>query len=112
VAAKQRVKLMWDYTAFPLWYLGPNPGNYVGPMERHVSESLAMALQAWSDEWTTVMWGTNGPDAKDWKPPPAARQAVWVRRGRQLLAQVRCELGPDFEVGFFDEETAEVEWPD
>lgn len=57
------------------------------------------------------MWGDAGPDADDWQEPTAEARSEWDRRGRELHLAVQRELGADYEVGYFDEATGEVEWP-
>jgi hypothetical protein len=43
--------------------------------------------------------------------PSEEVKAAFVADGRQLLARVRAELGPDYEVVYFDEITGRVEGP-
>ena len=107
---RYRVKVMWDYDAFPVWSVGHR--EWQASVESlPISESLRAALQRWSDEWTAAMCGDHGPDSSRWRAPSEEKRAAWDAKGRKLLAQLRAELGPDFEVGYRNETTGEDEWP-
>jgi hypothetical protein len=45
----------------------------------------------------------------DYQWPTAAAQAAFVRDGRVLLAALRDELGPDYEVWYFNDLTGQLE---
>ena len=108
--AKRRIKLMWDYDAFPLWAVAGEDGPW--PLrEIKISDSLRADLQAWSDEWTDVMWGDGGPDSPTWKPPPDDHRVRWEAHGRELATRVQREAGEGYEVGIYDEQTGDVDWP-
>ncbi len=97
---------MWDYTAFPVWSEGGK--MWPEPLE---NTPLGQELQAWSDEWTDARWREKGPDDAATPDPSPEHFADWDARGRVLAARLREQLGPDFDVGYFDEDTGEVEWP-
>jgi hypothetical protein len=110
----QRLKLMWDYDAFPLWTV-PGPMGWQGmvPPERlPISTPLRDELQEWSDQLSAAMWGTHGPDSKKSKPPSETAIAAFDARGRELLRRLREELGDRFVVGYQSEITHQVEWPE
>jgi hypothetical protein len=102
--------MMWDYTAFPLWYVEhPCGGDPQVPSdELALSSDLCRELQAWSDEFTDLAWAE--PPCS--KPVPTTVVLDWESRGRELVARVRDELGPRFVVGYFNEQAGEIEWPD
>jgi hypothetical protein len=113
-STRQRLKLMWDYGAFPVWAEG-GPFGWQGMVRSEqlpVSTRLREELQQWSDEWTAAMWGEAGPDSKKWKAPSKETLSAWDSKGRLLLGRLRDELGQEFVVGYMDEKTGEVEWPD
>ncbi len=86
---RPRVRLMWDWHAFPIW----------GPVvidDLPISGPLRARLQAWSDVRT---------DADGWRPPG------WDDQGRKLVRDLRSELGSEVVVGYFDEDTGETVWP-
>lgn len=97
--------MMWDYMAFPLWEQEDD-----WDVDELLSSGLRQELQAWSDEWTDAMWGDEGPDADDWRPPLDELLSAWEQRGRQLWMAVQQELGPDYQVGYVSEVTGETEW--
>ena len=107
--APRRVKMMWDYTAFPLWRVRGDDGPWHD--ELPISDDLRSELQAWSDDWTDAMWGDHGPGQPGWKPPSEERFSAWDQWGRDLLRRVRNDLGSQFEVGYRSERSREVEWP-
>jgi hypothetical protein len=112
VPPPRRLKMMWDYMAFPLWAVVGDDGQPWSIDDLELSESLRRDLQRWSDDWTDAMLAGEGPTSPDWKPPPDDDRATWDRRGRDLLAKVRTEVGNAYEVGYFNEQTREVEWPE
>ena len=105
---------MWDYDAFPVWAEAGPFGwqGMVSPERLPVSTGLREELQQWSDEWTAAMWGEAGPDSKTWKAPSASTLDAWDSKGRVLLLRLRDELGQAFVVGYMDEKSGKVEWPD
>jgi hypothetical protein len=105
----KRLKLMWDYDAFPLWEVDDEEpwGDDAFP----ISGQLRKDLQAWSDQWTAAMFADGGPTVPGWTPPRGDTFRPWDEKGRQLLRRVREELGPNFIVGYFNEKTEEIEWP-
>lgn len=123
------MKLMADYGAFPLWAVpgdlpSPPAADHFWTAERPsddssspawevwagglapdalpLSEALIAALQDWADEHDRLL----GPTF-EW--PSAEAQAAFVADGRRLLGRVREELGPGYEVVYFDETTGRVE---
>jgi len=86
----RRLKLMWDYDAFPLWWEDSGYGA-----EPPLPDDLAADLQRWSDEWS--MWGPHGPDAPDWVDADPAAYERHNREGQALAARVRDAL-PEVEV--------------
>jgi hypothetical protein len=100
--------LMADYHAFPVWFVDKYMGAGVGPDELGLSASLACDLHTWSDEYTDAMY--RAPDLDS--PKAATLDASWNERGRALLARLRGELAGDYVVGYFDDDTGRIEWPD
>lgn len=92
------VKVMWDYTAFPLW------SSDVDVEGLQLSASLRSDLQDWSDRITDAMWGENGPDAPDHREPPESMVEVLRQEGLALTDRVRNELPQGSVVWFFPDE--------
>lgn len=109
-----RVKVMWDYHAFPVWLADRLEGGgsmlRERPIESRISAALRAELQTWSDEWTEAMWGLNGPDDPEWIAPPGELLDEWEARGELLAHHLARELGKDFLVGLFRESTGDVDW--
>ncbi len=74
----------------------------LAPDDLPLSVSLIAALQDWADEHDRLL----GPTF-EW--PSTEAKVAFVADGRQLLARVREELGPGYEVVYFDEVTGRVE---
>ena len=91
------VKVMWDDDAYPPWITA---GPCVDPVP--VSKSLERDLQEWSDAFTHLMWGTNGPDRR----PGSTKAEIQLmdQRGLELARRVRAELDDRWTVAFFVEE--------
>lgn len=100
----RRCYIQWDYDMFPV--RGDIDDDHVASLPA----SLRGGLQAWSDAGSELMWGPEGPDKPSWSSPPADRLAEWTRRGRELKSQVSDSLGPGWLVGYFDDETSEIDW--
>ena len=99
---------MADYGAFPLWAVPDGPISaddvWVGaldPAELPLSASLVAELRGWADMYDRLL----GP-AFAW--PSEQAKAAFAEQGRRLLALVRDELGPEYEVVYFDEVTGRV----
>jgi hypothetical protein len=99
---QHRLKLMADYQCFPLWWHG---GRWIGMIQPDVlplSEELKRRLSAWAAVYDGLM-------QTDYQWPSAAAQAAFVRDGRVLLAALREELGPDYEVWYVNDLTGQLE---
>lgn len=101
---------MADYGAFPLWAVpddGPVSADdfWVGglaPDALPLSASLVAELQGWAGLHDRLL----GPTF-EW--PSELAKIAFVEEGRRLLALVRGELEPGYEVVYFDEVTGHVE---
>ncbi len=83
----KRVRLMSDYTGWPLWDEEGGTGPEDWPM---LSAELRRALQAWEDYWETHFHYERGW-SKGTRPWYAAE-------ARRLAVQVQRELGEEAEV--------------
>jgi hypothetical protein len=93
-----RLKMMADYGAFPLWAVDGG----LEPDALPLSPALITDLQTWADEHDRLL----GPTF-EW--PSDQARARFVADGRRLLARVRDELGPGYQVAYFNETTGRVE---
>ena len=109
----ERLVVMWDYDAFPVWPAGRRSRFAVLPLP--IPPALRDDLQAWSDEWTGVMMAalrTALPHADSYVAPAGDVVKAWDERGRVLVQRLRDHLGPAFVVGYHGLTYGEVEWPD
>jgi hypothetical protein len=104
----RKLKVMADYTAFPVWDCG-EPWNELGlgqamiePEDLRISASLRERLLAWA-----AVYDRQDAFADVWNGPPS--ESDWVDEGRALARQLQHELGSAFEVVYFNEFTADEE---
>jgi hypothetical protein len=84
----ERVRVMADYYApRPLWSDGPLDSDFV------VSPGLMRRLIEWCDEYTSWLKAE----------PTEARRRGWNEEGRALASELQDELGPSFDVEYFDD---------
>lgn len=91
------VKVMWDYSAFPVWATAHNVDLLP------LSGDLRSDLQDWSDRVTDVMWGNKGPDDPDYREPPESVVELFRAEGLALTDRVREQLPAGSVVTFFPE---------
>jgi hypothetical protein len=90
-----RLRMVWDYGAFPLWNaLSNEPAVDLRALP--LSKQLRDELQAWSDEGTDMAWGERIPSSPRTRPPSQLARRAWQAKGQDLLWRVRDELGPAF----------------
>jgi len=105
----RRVKLMADYRAFPLWAVpddAPGPADdlwcgELAPDALPLSASLVADLRGWADRHDRLL-------APGFAWPSEHAKAAFADEGRRLLARVRNELGPAYDVVYFDETTGRL----
>ena len=95
---------MADYGAFPLWAV-PEEGRSLSdpfwfgglsPDQLPLSAPLTADLYEWAETHDRLL----GP-MFEW--PSEQAKSAFVAEGRRLLVRVREELGPSYEVVYFDE---------
>ena len=89
---------MADYLAEPLWSRSAT-GAGACSMSLDgfsLSAELKRRLRDWAARYDALM-----QTGYEWPDP--AYEAVWIADGRALLEAVRTELGPDYDVEYFDE---------
>jgi hypothetical protein len=99
---RRRFILMCDYFAGPIWWTRSRAGRLD---EIPVSAGTRDALRQWSEAYDELA-------NTDFEWPDEHAKAAFCERGRALWMTVREELGDDWEVGYWDEELADVVWPD
>jgi hypothetical protein len=98
----RRIKLMADYFAFPLWAVGSGDldeswSGMLTPDVLLLSASLVEQLQHWADQYDTLF-------DTEFEWPSEEARIGWINQGGRLAAQLRAELGPAYEVEYFEHE--------
>lgn len=94
----QKIKLMPDYHAYPVWWNDDVTFGDIDPEELPISAELAAALSAWSDEYDAI-FDEDDPAAAAFASPEA--EAAFDAQGRQLWQRLQGELGAGYEVSYF-----------
>lgn len=98
-----KLKLMADYSAFPLWWLNRHGGGpMVDPDALPLSPESKQRLRAWA-----AVYDQLAQTGYAW--PSSNAQAAFVRQGRALLAELREELGSGYELWYFNASTGQLE---
>ena len=94
-----QVRINAEYLCYPTWVTRPEDGE-VNPDPRHlgISEDLAAALDAWSEEFDAI-FPADDPGSAAF--PSAGAEAAFYDRGRGLADRVAAEL-PGVDVSYFD----------
>ena len=90
---------MADYSADPLWYRTPEgKGSPMISLDAlPLSAELKSQLRAWVRHYEEIA-ATGGSE-----PSPAAK-TEWIAEGRALLVPLRQELGPGYDVEYFEDQ--------
>ncbi|HAT14909.1 MAG TPA: hypothetical protein DCS91_16235 [Microcoleaceae bacterium UBA11344] len=94
----QRIKLMPDYSCYPLW--DRDDGGDVEPWELPLSEATIERLLNWQKIYDGII---------DWDDPAAAgfasvqEEIVFEREGISLWLQLQKELGDEYEIVYFSQ---------
>lgn len=101
-----RIKLMADYGGTILW---KNDASEVGPIDLDsmpLTEGLKHDLQAWADAYDKTLNQEYPPDSGF---PSPAEEAAFEAEGQRLWRELRRELGPEFDVVYFNQQQHRVE---
>lgn len=92
--------LMADYGADPLWHRTPaGKGNPMICLDTlPLSTELKGRLRTWARRHDELMDPV-------YAGPSATAEAEWVAKGQALLEPLRRELGPEYDVEYFEGET-------
>jgi len=94
----QRIKLMPDYSCYPLW--DRDDGGDIEPWELPLSEATIERLLNWQDIYDRTI---------DWDDPASAgfasekEKRVFEREGISLWKQLQKELGDEYEIVYFSQ---------
>ncbi|MFP5321329.1 MAG: hypothetical protein ACLGIC_05705 [Acidimicrobiia bacterium] len=87
----RRLRLMWDWFAFPVWDI--DAGENITSLP--ISHQLRDDLQRWSDEWSDLHWP---PDVDDPPLATSAQEASHRQQASELADRLSQELGDGYEV--------------
>jgi hypothetical protein len=106
----QRIRLMADYQAHPLWWDDRDHVGDIDPASLSLSEHTRLRLAQWQEQYDRQM---------NWDDPKASaffdeqEQKVFELEGIQIWKLLRTELSPDYEVWYFSESSGRlIESPD
>jgi hypothetical protein len=91
---RRRIVVMCDYTADPVWTADR---QYMLDLDQlPLSDNTKAALRAWAQWYDTLLHRDF-----EW---PAEEERAWTQESRRLWRVVADELGPDYEVGYYDDD--------
>lgn len=100
----QELKLMADYSAWPLWLSGEN----VDPAKFPISPELQERLKRWSQSYDAIL-NRDDPASSGFPSPEA--ELAWEEQGRGLWHDLQHELGSEYIVSYFSETERRVLYP-
>ena len=95
------VKVMADYHTFPLW--SRDSGDNIGPDDLPISPGLRDALRAWAARYDATLNEEYPPDSGF---ASAEEEHAFTADGLALARRVAAELGPGYQVEYFDGSTS------
>jgi hypothetical protein len=94
---KQRIKLMTDYGAFPLWGMDRENVGSINPGALPLSDDTIADLMRWQAKWDAVY---NAEDPAESGFVSKQEAAAFEQEGIRLWMQVRHELEPNYDVAY------------
>jgi hypothetical protein len=92
------IKLMADYQCHPLWEANPGVYGDISPESLPISLALREQLQAWARQYDATL-DIDDPASSGFDSKQSADN--FVADGYGLLAKLKQELGPEFQVTSF-----------
>jgi hypothetical protein len=89
------IKLMADYSCFPLWEAAADGPTNLDPENLPLSSALKRELDAWADAYDATL-NMDDPAASKFESPADAER--FRLRGLELADRLRAELGADFTI--------------
>lgn len=102
----ERIKLMIDYNAYPLW---DNEGCDFDPKDLPISDELVKDLQDWVELYNQ---GKDPYDLAFSAPPLPEEQEAFEEEGIRLWQRLQKELGEDYEVIYHSQKYGQLRHPD
>ena len=94
VAMTQELRLMAEYSAWPLW----RDGGDVDPATLPISSDLRDRLRGWSQRYDAIL-NRHDPASSGFPSPEA--ELAWEEQGRRLWRDLQDELGAEYVVSYF-----------
>lgn len=101
----QHLKLMADYSAYPIWLDEEGAGYSIDPATLPISSELANRLLAWADIYHATL-NLENPATSGFTS--SQEEDEFEKEGVQLWLQLKRELGSDYEVSYFSERKRKV----
>ncbi|MGW4890789.1 hypothetical protein ACWEQL_00755 [Kitasatospora sp. NPDC004240] len=104
---RRPIKVMADYDCHPLWFTAAEEAGDVSPEDPRLglSAGLAADLTAWAGEFDAILV-RDDPASSAFTSEEAERR--FDTRGRRLAGRVASELGPTWQVLWFEGRTGTV----
>ena len=96
------IKLMADYHCWPLWRHGGSEVGNIDPRTLGLSTALQVRLKRWAEDYDSHL-DLSDPAAVSWTQE---EETAFDCEGRKLCTALATEVGPSFDVFFFDQRTA------
>lgn len=101
------IKLMAEYSAFPIWYESPgrNAGQPINPKDLPISEGLENRINQWM-EWYDSTLNLDDPATSGFET--AKNEADFEREGVDIWITLSRELEEHYTVWYFSELRGEL----
>ena len=106
---RHRIKLMWDYSCWPLWQYDGEIFDNVDPKTLSLSASTLTRLEAWSAVPDAKLAEVEYPPDIKWS---AEETLAFELEGFDLWRTIRSELGLAYEVEYYSTVQGGVIGPD
>jgi len=94
----RKIKLMAEYYGCVLWEAGGHRVGDIEPETLPISEGLVRDLRAWADAYDSIL-NQDCPQDSGFNTPE--EEAAFDAEGRRLWAELRSQLGADYQVVYF-----------
>lgn len=96
----KKIELMTDYYCHPLWEIGPDSNGDLAPEMLPLQQETIQRLQKWAASFDSIL-NEDDPAASDFASEEDLQ--AFEKEGICLWHQLRAELSPDYEVGYFSQ---------
>ena len=96
----KRIKLMAEYSAFPLWIVEPTSPGPIDPKKLPLQQETLAQLTAWSEKYQSQL---NLEDPANSNFLQGRELLEFEEEGVRLWLRLREELSPEYEVEYFSE---------